>query len=208
MIINHIKKFYAFEKDIDFAKFLGISPQVLYNWKSRNTFDAELIYTKCMDINPEWILTGSGSMLKKDDNLKSYASKNAQKSIPLIPLESSLGFASDEYQIKEHESEHFIIPTFKAADYLMYVKGSSMYPKFSSGDIVACKKLALDDLFFQLDKVYVLETAQGVLVKRIKSGSTEDHIMIVSENDSYDTFELHMSKINAVAIVIGVIRLD
>jgi phage repressor protein C with HTH and peptisase S24 domain len=97
---------------------------------------------------------------------------------------------------------------FKDAEFLIPVKGSSMWPKYSSGDIVACKKLPLNDLFFQWNKVYVLDTAQGALIKRIKKGSDNDHILIVSENTNYEPFELHKTQINTVAIVVGVIRLE
>lgn len=53
-----------------FAKRLGITPQGVSTWMARNTFDSELIFSKCECINAEWLLTGEGSMLK-DDNLKS-----------------------------------------------------------------------------------------------------------------------------------------
>ena len=46
-----------------FAKILGISPQGLNTWISRNTFDAECIYSKCLGVSANWILTGEGSML-------------------------------------------------------------------------------------------------------------------------------------------------
>ncbi len=46
-----------------FAKILGISPQGLNTWISRNTFDAECIYSKCLNISAQWLLTGQGSML-------------------------------------------------------------------------------------------------------------------------------------------------
>ena len=131
-----------------------------------------------------------------------------KKSIPLIPIDAMAGFGEGETQIMEFESETFIIPTFKDAEFLISVKGSSMYPKYNSGDIVACKKLALGDLFFQWNKVYVLDTKQGALIKRIKKGSDLKSVLLVSDNESYDPFELKITQINSVALVIGVIRLE
>lgn len=106
------------------------------------------------------------------------------------------------------ECERYVIPAFKDAEFLIQVKGSSMIPKYNSGDIVACKKLPLDSLFFQWNKVYVLDTIQGALIKRVKAGSDANHLLIVSDNERYEPFELHISQIHSVAIVIGVIRLE
>lgn len=64
LILNKIIDYYSFKNDSRFAEFLGITPQTLSNWKSRNTFDIELIYTKCVVFNAEWLLTGKGPMLK------------------------------------------------------------------------------------------------------------------------------------------------
>lgn len=204
-ILNDIKKHYAFKRDTDFATFLGISPQVLYNWKARNTFDTELVYSKCEDINSEWLLTGNGAMLK---NGARSSRTSLSKNTTYISSDTSDGLISDDYKIMEFDNEQFLIPTFKDADYLVQVKGDSMYPKFNSGDIVACKKLDMSDFFFQWDKVYVLETSQGTLTKRVKKGSTVEKITLISDNESYDSFELIITKILAVALVIGVIRVE
>lgn len=83
-----------------------------------------------------------------------------------------------------------------------------MVPKYNSGDLVACKKLVVSDIFFQWNKVYVLDTEQGALIKRVKKSVKESHIQLVSDNASYDPFDLHLSKIYAVALVVGVIRLE
>ena len=202
--INNIKKHYAFNRDTDFAKFLGISPQVLYNWKARNTFDTELVYEKCYDINPEWLLTGKGNMLKIGSNAnrgidKSTFTGNAAHSFD--------GFSIGDFKFMEYENERFLIPTFKESDTLVQVKGDAMYPKYNNGDIVACKKLTVDGLFFQWDKVYVLDTSQGSLIKRIKKGKDSEHILLVSENDNFEAFELNISNIFGVSLVVGVIRL-
>lgn len=203
-ILNEIKKHFAFKRDTDFANFLGVSPQVLYNWKARNTFDTELVYGKCFDINPEWLLTGNGSMVKKG---ASISKAGHSKGVYYDSSNTSRGLISEFYKILEFENEQFVIPTFKESDYLVQVKGDAMYPKFNNGDIVACKKLTVDGLFFQWDKEYVLDTSQGSLIKRIKKGKDLDHILLVSENDNFEAFELNISNIFGVSLVIGVIRL-
>ena len=90
----------------------------------------------------------------------------------------------------------------------MQVKGVSMQPTYLSGDIVACQRVHLSDIFFQWNKTYVLDTAQGALIKRVKPGKDDSHILIVSDNTQYDPFELSRSDIHAVALVIGLIRLE
>ena len=128
--------------------------------------------------------------------------------IPLIPVEAMAGALAGEQTVLEYECERYVVPLFKGADFLIPVKGSSMYPQYSPGDIVACRRVPMSGLFFQWNKVYVIDTNQGALIKRIKPGSDSDHVLIVSDNRQYDPFELPVSAIYAVALVIGVIRLE
>ena len=58
-LISH----YSNGVDADFARKIGITPQGLSSWKSRNTFDVELLYAKCEHASPAWLLTGRGDML-------------------------------------------------------------------------------------------------------------------------------------------------
>ena len=55
---------YADGNKSEFARMIGISPQAISTWISRNTFDIDVIYSKCVNISPEWLLTGKGPMLK------------------------------------------------------------------------------------------------------------------------------------------------
>jgi hypothetical protein len=66
LIVRDIKKHLGFKKDVDFAKYLGIKPNVLSNWKKRNAFDVDILITKCEFLNIEWLMTGEGSMLKSE----------------------------------------------------------------------------------------------------------------------------------------------
>ncbi|ATA75260.1 S24 family peptidase [Capnocytophaga sp. H2931] len=209
LILNKIIEYKKFKSDADFARFLEIPPQNLSKWKSRNTYDVELLYTKCPELNPEWLLIGKEPMLKSEQNLPvATYTESLNEGIPLIPLDAMAGVGSGEISVLELDCERYVIPMFKGADYLIPVKGSSMYPKYNSGDVVACKKLSLQDIFFQWNKVYVLDTEQGALIKRVCKSSDDEHITLVSENPKYEPFELHKSQIYAVALVVGVVRLE
>lgn len=159
------------------------------------------------EISTEWLLTGKGSMEKSEPVQEQTPN---EKGIPLIPIEAMAGFGTGSEQVMHYDSHLYVVPEFDElkVDFMIRVKGSSMQPKYNSGDLVACKRLALNDLFFQWNKVYVLDTDQGALVKRIKKGTNQDHILIVSDNENYDSFELHLKKIYSVAIVVGVIRFE
>lgn len=222
-VLNRIKEHYGLKGNADLARFLGVAPNTITNWYGRSTFDIDAIYTKCVDVDLNWLLTGRGSMLKtdttplmgdqdspkeEDDRPVAIHTDNPKEGIPLIPVNAMAGALTSEQSVLEYECDRYVVPVFKGADFLIPVKGSSMYPKYSSGDIVACKRVPMTDLFFQWNKVYVLDTNQGALIKRIKKGSDAEHILIVSDNKEYEPFELPIRCINNVAIVIGVIRLE
>lgn len=134
--------------------------------------------------------------------------QSPQEGIPLIPFSAMAGVLTGEQTALEYECERYVVPAFKGADFLMQIKGTSMQPTYISGDIVACQKVPMTSIFFQWNKPYVVDTQQGPLVKRIKPGSDKQHITLVSDNPDYDPFELPLEEINAVALVVGLIRLE
>ena len=83
-----------------------------------------------------------------------------------------------------------------------------MQPTYYSGDLVACQKIPMNDIFFQWNKTYVLDTNQGAIIKRVLPGKDDDHICIVSDNTKYPPFELDKSYLHAIALVRGIIRLE
>ncbi|QEE49664.1 S24 family peptidase [Flavobacterium alkalisoli] len=182
---------------------------------AKPSFDIlEDISNKFEDVNLNWFITGEGKMLKIYEQNDEKTQVNEQsteyvtgKSLPLIPVSAMAGFGTIDQTILERDCERFVVPNFKTADFVITVSGNSMQPKYNSGDVVACKKLNINDVFFQWGKVYVLDTDQGALLKRIRKGKDDDHILVVSDNPEYDPFDLHKSKLNAIAIVTGVIRL-
>ena len=193
-----------------FANLLGITPQGLSTWIKRESFDIELIFSKCEGLSANWLLTGKGKMIKENKTAIPTATpaQNTTDGIPLIPFSAMAGALTDERTALEYECERYVVPAFKGADFLMPIKGTSMQPTYNSGDIVACQRVPMTSIFFQWNKPYVLDTAQGPLVKRVKPGSDQNHITLVSDNPDYDPFQLPLEQVNAVALVIGLIRLE
>jgi len=200
------------------GKILNVTRQTVNIWCKMEEIPAEILqkvklHFPNFDIMESDMQSKNYQNLTIENNNSDICMSNASKSInnkgiPLIPIDAMAGIGKGESQIMEYECERYVVPIFKGAEFLIQVKGSSMIPKYNSGDIVACKRLPLNDLFFQWNKVYVLDTNQGALVKRIKKGSDNDHILIVSDNEQYEPFELHKNQVNGVALVIGVIRLE
>ena len=134
--------------------------------------------------------------------------EGSMEGIPLIPTSAMAGAFTSDISFMEYECEHYFIPDFKGADFLIRVKGDSMQPTYYSGDLVACQKIPMNDVFFQWNKTYVLDTNQGAIIKRVLPGKDEDHICIVSDNTKYPPFELEKSYLHAIALVRGIIRLE
>ena len=174
------------------------------------------ILTAYPSLSPEWLMLGEGEMLRdpskqaaNDPKKEIIPSHTPQEGIPLIPIEAWAGALNgEEYSIMAEDCDRYIVPSFKDADFLITVRGDSMIPKYYSGDIIACRKVYLRDLWFQWGKVYIIDTDQGSVLKRVKRGSTDETITLVSENPEYEPFELRKDQIYNIAIVQGVIRAE
>lgn len=234
----------AGNKNTVFAQTLGVSEANIRGYIRGVVPKADVlakIVSSYDDINPTWLLTGEGNMLKTStsgtdeapcpDEKERKTEKNGEKQrrseknrecssrihklpegsiegIPLIPASAMAGAFTSDVSIMEYECEHYIIPDFKGADFLIRVKGDSMQPTYYSGDLVACQKIPMNDIFFQWNKTYVLDTNQGAIIKRVLPGKDDDHICIVSDNENYPPFELEKSYLHAIALVRGIIRLE
>ncbi|MCL1606654.1 MULTISPECIES: hypothetical protein [Mediterranea] len=68
-MLECIINYYTDGNKARFAAIIGVKPQTINTWSARNTFDAELIYSKCEGISGDWLLgNGEGEMLKTNNS--------------------------------------------------------------------------------------------------------------------------------------------
>lgn len=192
-----------------FANAIGVTPSVVDNIvgkrQGKPSFDVVEKISALAEINIDWLITGKGDMLKSSKGIKPTKDGTG---IPLIPVEAMAGCFTGSQTILLQECDHYVVPAFKNADFLIYVRGDSMQPRYFSGDMVACKMLSPTDLFFQWGKVYVLDTDQGALIKKVEQGTDDETITLVSENENYKPFQIPRRAVYHIAIVMGLIRTE
>lgn len=75
-MLEQMIDYYADGNKSKFAAMLGIKPQTVNSWLIRNSYDAELIYSKCLNISPNWLLSGgAGDMLRNKQNPNSISTQ-------------------------------------------------------------------------------------------------------------------------------------
>lgn len=215
-VIKYLKSANRVRNQTDFGVVMGFSRSMVSQLiQGTRPISGKFVREVCIkfpEINERWFLTGEGEMLVGSANALPVVGMGGlilhEGELPLIPYDAVVKFGMDNYQkAMELGYDRYIIPDFHEAEFLMRVKGSAMYPKYASGDIIACRKIPRDT-FFQWNRIYAIDTEQGILTKRVFEGDDREHVTLVSDNDKYRPFQLPLDKIKALAIVIGVVRVE
>ena len=166
------------------------------------------------ELNISWLIIGEklgGPMLKEEkaDKKRVDSTESSSVSLPLIPFDAVAGPGDPVYE-DERVEDYYTVSEFQNSDFLIRVKGDSMCPHFTGGDLLACKKIPMDRMcFFQWGRCYVIYTqSQGCMVKRIQPSEQKGWITCVSDNPKYAPFEVPMEDIVSVALVNGSISLE
>lgn len=167
-----------------------------------------LIINTYPELDENWLLTGEGDMLKSDTPTSTGTTDDtSSQALPLLPVNAMAGALSGQADpVMLYDCEQYVVPIFHGADFLIRVEGDSMMPTYMPGDLVACQRVPLSNLWFQWGKAYVIDSRQGALIKRIEPSGHEGSVLICSDNDNYKPFELPVSEINGVALVRGMVR--
>lgn len=170
----------------------------------------ELILNQYTNLNRIWLMTGEGEMLKSAPKIDNTSSGTV--TLPLLPYGVMAGKPGNDVDgINLEECEQYTIPSFsaKGARFLARVDGLSMYPRFNSGDLLACRILE-DPHFIQWGRIYVMDTTQGPLVKRLFPCPEDDtKIRCHSENtEKFPDFDIPKEDVRQMALVVGYLGME
>lgn len=191
-----------------FANLLGISPQGLSTWIKRESFDIELIFSKCEGISADWLLTGKGSMLIQPTNKEIKSSNLPQISqkvgegTPYYDVDFIGGFNEIINSQDTTPACNVIVPGFEKATLWCNVTGHSMEPKINHGDIIALRECRVDDIQYGEIYAVVLDTIRTI--KILRRGSSPSVLRYVPINtDNFDEQEFPVSRILHTFEVLG-----
>ena len=214
-----------------FEKRCGLSNGYLGTQLKRNADLGEGILNKildnCLDLGPEWLLTGRGDMLKPEHenqsseitivkgNRRTSDAMIESQEIPLYDLDATAGlsafFKGDK---KASIIDTIKIPNAPRCDGAFGVVGDSMVPLLRSGDTILYKEVPLNIDYIMFGEMYVLSYDLGdweevIAVKYIhKSKKGKNYIKLVSENPNHADKNIPFASIRALALVKVTIRFN
>ena len=196
-----------------FEKKVGLSTGFVNNvGDSIRTASLDKIKSVYPELNTAWLLTGVGDMLDSEKNslfLNSLRRKENEESfdkkdieytkgfttylLPMSAMGGTLtGFAAPGAMLQNCEA---IISPIEDVDFAITVYGDSMAPEYPSGSRILIKKIN-PNIFIDWGKTYVLDTANGVIVKELheckgKEGYVKCHS--VNPDPKFSDFDVPLS---------------
>lgn len=149
--------------------------------------------------NIEWLLNDKGEMLKSSTAASMGSSMLRQAepgpyTVPLIPISAQGGSFNDfVVSVKDSDCEKVISPV-RQVDFALTVTGDSMAPEYPSGSQVLVRKVD-EKAFIEWGRVYVLDTCNGTVIKKLNPGRDESEVLCASINPDYQPFYVKLTDV-------------
>lgn len=167
------------------------------------------------NVRAEWLLTGEGEMLKKNEVIEIDSSKMSVMNVPLVHVYAYAGYLDgfgDNHYIDELPKVPWVSEREGKGNYLCFeVKGDSMddgsHESYLAGDILLCREVSREywksRLHIKKWDFVIVHKEEGVLLKRIIKHDVDNCIITMhSLNDYYDDKELHLKDVSKLFNVV------
>lgn len=145
-------------------------------------------------VNVEWIKTGEGDMFKPEvprGRIRYWVDVDATGGFKELSEDGMTGRYID-----------IDIPEFRECHDACNIYGDSMAPLYKNGQIIILREWT--ENFIEYGNVYLIITKSGNrMVKFLKKGSDDAHVLCASENPDYDPFEIERADILKLYVVKG-----
>lgn len=190
-----------------FAAMIGISQQRvnrIFNIDTRSkkypsiSSEIKSAVMKKFCIDEVWFL------LEDSECIEPTSKKEEQETTMLLPTLARGGTLADFSQsVNEYECERIISPV-KGAEFAITVTGDSMSPEYPSGSRVFIKQIN-ERAFIDWGRVYVLDTCNGTIIKKIMPGSNSECVRCISINSEYPDFEVQFSDMHGMYRILALL---
>lgn len=204
------------DRTLEFIKFKGLTMKAFeqrcdlstgYVTSMRKGYGSEKlnnVLTAFPELNREWLLYGEGDMLSSTSSAQPQPSvKNEHVTddeaykVPLVPVSALAGSLNDfSLSVKRDDCETVISP-IKDIDMAIKISGDSMEPEYPSDSQVFVKKIN-ERAFLEWGRVYVLNTCNGIVIKRLMPTNDPNTVLCESINPKYPPFEVNLENVNGV----------
>lgn len=221
--IKDLKNTSTIRSQADIARKMGFSAQQFSEiLAGRNKLTPIFIIKFCVNTNTNYDYIVKGTypifddeknilleqiILKEHQNTKDKEEDETKKDTrPRVPYTASAGSLTSAVEgVMAEQCEQIPrIVAFPDYDFTIIIKGNSMEPKYEGGDEVACKRVDSTS-FIQWGKVHVMDTSQGIVIKRVYEDG--DKIRCVSYNPEYPDFSISKDEIYSMSLVVGLLRM-
>ena len=150
------------------------------------------------ELNTGWLLTGEGEMLKsgQDGVQKEVPARNSQK-VYLLPVSAQAGPLNDFIASVYAGQCDSILSPIAGAELALTVAGDSMTPEYPNGSIIFIKRIN-ERAFINWGNVYLLDTCNGIIVKKVFPTEEAAVLQCVSINSNYPPFTVNMADIYGI----------
>lgn len=127
---------------------------------------------------------------------KEVPARNPQE-VCLLPVSAQAGSLNDFVaSVKKEECEKIISPIYDV-DFAITVSGDSMAPEYPNGSIIFIKRIN-ERAFINWGNVYLLDTCNGIIVKKVFPTEEAAVLQCVSINSNYPPFTVNMADIYGI----------
>lgn len=209
--LEKLVEYYGNGNKSHFAKMLGVKAQTINTWLSRNTYDTELIFAKCDNINASWLLTGEGNMIREESNKeeKLPSVNQTYEGAPYFNVDFIGGFDVIVNDQTRNPDFYINYPPYNQEGVVWCnLTGHSMEPEISNGDIIALREVTTPIQYLPAGEIYGIVTEEYRTVKRVRLSQKEGYVRLIPSNKSEEFCEqkIPISMILKVYAVLGSIR--
>lgn len=216
--IKQYLEYKGFSKNSFYVK-TGLSLGFLDSGKSIGADKVRIIINMYPDLNLDWLILDNGPMIKPVEEDGPVNIVSCEKSthtidtqeVPLFDISAAAGCV-----MLFQDSSNLVpidtikIPNLGKCDGAIIARGDSMYPIIKSGDLILYKIMPGLEYIIWGETYIVCYEAYGdyyTVVKYVKKSTENDgNIVLLSQNEHHQPFEIHISQVKSMALVRASVR--